>query len=158
MKLSLFTGTLFALTLCATAHAQQPIVIKFSHVVAENTPKGKGAIKFKELAEAKTKGRVKVEIYPNSQLYKDREELEALQLGAVQMLAPSVSKFGPLGVRQFEVYDLPYMFPTQLALDHVIDGPVGKGLFKLSNNSTPGSPVSSNVSKRLFKTRHTNIH
>lgn len=131
MNLSLFTGALFALTLCATAHAQQPIVIKFSHVVAEDTPKGKGAIKFKELAEAKTKGRVKVEIYPNSQLYKDREELEALQLGAVQMLAPSVSKFGPLGVRQFEVYDLPYMFPTQLALDHVIDGPVGKGLFKL---------------------------
>ena len=88
------------------AFAQQaPIVIKFSHVVAPDTPKGKGAQRFKELAEERTKGRVKVEIYPNSQLYKDKEELEALQLGAVQMLAPSVSKFGPLGVKEFEALD-----------------------------------------------------
>jgi C4-dicarboxylate-binding protein DctP len=122
---------ILAAVAATAAHAQQPIVLKFSHVVAEDTPKGKGALKFKELAEAKTRGRVKVEVYPNSQLYKDREELEALQLGAVQMLAPSVSKFGPLGVRQFEVYDLPYMFPTQEVLDKVIDGPVGKRLFSL---------------------------
>jgi len=115
----------------SAAGAQQPIILKFSHVVTEDTPKGKGALKFKELAEAKTKGRVKVEVYPNSQLYKDREELEALQLGAVQMLAPSVSKFGPLGVRKFEVFDFPYLFPDQKALDHVTDGPVGQGLFKL---------------------------
>jgi C4-dicarboxylate-binding protein DctP len=108
-----------------------PIIVKFSHVVTEDTPKGKGALKFKELAEAKTNGRVKVEIYPNSQLYKDREELEALQLGAVQMLAPSVSKFGPLGVRKFEVFDFPYLFPDQKALDRVTDGAVGQGLFKL---------------------------
>jgi C4-dicarboxylate-binding protein DctP len=131
MKLMQLAGAVLALAFAAGAQAQQPIVIKFSHVVAGDTPKGKGALKFKELAETKTKGRVKVEVYPNSQLYKDREELEALQLGAVQMLAPSVSKFGPLGVRQFEVYDLPYLFPNQQALDRVIDGPVGKGLFKL---------------------------
>src|SRR5664279_4303822 len=90
------------------AQAQQPIVIKFSHVVAVDTPKGKGAEYFKKLAEERTKGRVKVEVFPNSQLYKDGEEMEALQLGAVQMLAPSVAKFGPLGVREFEVFDLPY--------------------------------------------------
>jgi C4-dicarboxylate-binding protein DctP len=131
VTLALFAGALAASLIARAAHAQAPIVLKFSHVVAEDTPKGKGALKFKELAEAKTHGRVKVEVYPNSQLYKDREELEALQLGAVQMLAPSVSKFGPLGVRQFEVYDLPYMFPTQQVLDRVIDGPVGKRLFKL---------------------------
>ena len=89
------------------ACAQQTITIKFSHVVAENTPKGKGALKFKELAEQKTGGRVKVDVYPNSSLYKDREEMEALQIGSVHMLAPSVSKFAPLGVRQFEVFDLP---------------------------------------------------
>jgi len=123
--LALFTGAF------TSAQAQQPIVIKFSHVVTDDTPKGKGALKFKELAEAKTQGRVKVEIYPNSQLYKDREELEALQLGAVQMLAPSVSKFGPLGVRKFEVFDLPYMFPDAKSLENVVDGPVGAGLFKL---------------------------
>src|SRR5216684_8871254 len=115
----------------APARAEDPIVIKFSHVVAPDTPKGKAAEKLRQLVEERTHGRVKVEVYPNSQLYKDKEELEALQLGAVQMLAPSVSKFGPLGVRQFEVYDLPYIFPNQQALDRVIDGPIGKGLFKL---------------------------
>jgi len=120
MKLVQFAGAVIASALFTGAQAQQPasqsIVVKFSHVVADETPKGKGAIRFKELAEAKTKGRVKVEVYPNSQLYKDREELEALQLGAVQMLAPSVSKFGPLGVRKFEVFDLPYMFDDERSL------------------------------------------
>ena len=131
MKLVQFVGAIIAFALFGSAQAQQPIVIKFSHVVTDETPKGKGAIRFKELAEAKTQGRVKVEVYPNSQLYKDREELEALQLGAVQMLAPSVSKFGPLGVRKFEVFDLPYMFADESSLEHVVEGPVGKGLFKL---------------------------
>ncbi|WP_107870604.1 TRAP transporter substrate-binding protein [Pseudoduganella sp. UC29_71] len=114
----------------ASAYAQNPIVIKFSHVVAADTPKGKGAQKFKELAEAATKGRVKIELYPNSQLYKDKEELEALQLGSVQMLAPSLSKFGPLGVKEFEVYDLPYILPSKAALARVNEGPVGKSLLK----------------------------
>ena len=112
------------------AAAQQPIVIKFSHVVAVNTPKGKGAEYFKKLAEERTKGRVKVEVYPNSALFKDGEEMEALQLGSVQMLAPSVSKFGPLGVREFEVYDLPYIFDNYDELHKVNDGPIGKQLFK----------------------------
>ena len=71
-----------------SARADDPIVIKFSHVVAPDTPKGKGADKFKELAEKYTNGKVRIEVYPNSQLYKDKEEVEALQLGAVQMLAP----------------------------------------------------------------------
>src|SRR5664279_2511199 len=112
------------------AFAQQPIVIKFSHVVAENTPKGKAALKFKELAEDRTKGRVKVEVYPNSSLFKDGEELEALQLGSVQMLAPSLAKFGPLGVREFEVFDLPYIFDNYEELHKVTDGPIGKQLFQ----------------------------
>src|SRR5690242_16065706 len=131
MRLMQFAAAAIAFALFTAAQAQQPIILKFSHVVTDDTPKGKGALKFKELAEAKTKGRVKVEVYPNSQLYKDREELEALQLGAVQMLAPSVSKFGPLGVRKFEVFDLPYMFPDEASLEHVVEGPVGSGLFKL---------------------------
>jgi len=110
--------------------AQAPIVIKFSHVVAADTPKGKGAEKFKELAEKYTNGKVKVEIYPNSTLYKDKEELEALQLGAVQMLAPSNSKFGPIGVKEFEVFDLPYILPTRVALRKVTSCPVGAALLK----------------------------
>jgi C4-dicarboxylate-binding protein DctP len=84
------------------AQAQSPIVIKFSHVVANDTPKGKGALKFKELAEKYTDGKVKIEVYPNSSLYKDKEEIEALQLGSVQMLAPSTAKFAPLGIKEFE--------------------------------------------------------
>ena len=111
--------------------ADQPIVIKFSHVVASDTPKGKAADKFKELAEKYTDGKVKVEVYPNSTLYKDKEELEALQLGAVQMLAPSNSKFGPIGIKEFEVFDLPYILPDTKALRKVTEGPVGARLLKL---------------------------
>jgi C4-dicarboxylate-binding protein DctP len=112
------------------AQAQAPIVIKFSHVVAPDTPKGKGAERFKQLAEERTKGRVKVEIYPNSQLYKDKEEMEALQLGSVQMLAPSLAKFGPLGVKEFEVFDLPFLFKDDAAFRSVTDGALGAELFK----------------------------
>ena len=113
------------------AQASEPVIIRFSHVVAPNTPKGKAADYFKRLAEERTNGRVKVEVYPNSQLYKDREEMEALQLGAVQMLAPSLSKFGPLGVRQFELFDLPYIFPNKETLYRVMDGDIGRRLFAL---------------------------
>jgi C4-dicarboxylate-binding protein DctP len=120
-----------ALALVAPATAQAPIVIKFSHVVAADTPKGKAAEKFKELAEKYTNGKVKVEVYPNSTLYKDKEELEALQLGAVQMLAPSNSKFGPIGIREFEVFDLPYILPDLATLRKVTDGPLGERLLKL---------------------------
>ena len=76
-------------------------------------------------------GRVKVEVYPNSQLYKDNEELEALQLGAVQMLAPSNSKFGPIGIKEFEVFDLPYILPDLATLRKVTDGPLGERLLRL---------------------------
>src|SRR5215831_11768884 len=122
-------GLLIALA-ATVAPAQQPIVIKFSHVVALDTPKGKGAEQFKKLAEERTKGRVKVEVYPNSTLFKDGEEMEALQLGSVQMLAPSLAKFGPLGVREFEVFDLPYIFDNYEELHKVTSGPVGTALFK----------------------------
>jgi C4-dicarboxylate-binding protein DctP len=112
------------------ALAQAPIVIKFSHVVAPDTPKGKGALRFKELAEQRTNGRVKVEVYANSALYKDKEEMEALQLGSVQMLAPSLAKFGPLGVKDFEVFDLPFLFKDGAAFRGITDGALGAELFK----------------------------
>src|SRR5512132_1055546 len=122
-------AAIFAAPVAATAQA--PIIIKFSHVVSPDTPKGKGADRFKELAEKYTNGKVKVEVYPNSTLYKDKEELEALQLGAVQMLAPSNSKFGPIGVKEFEVFDLPFVLPDKVALRRVTDGALGKRLLKL---------------------------
>ena len=126
MKLRTLIVGLAAATFSLAAFAQQPIVIKFSHVVANDTPKGKGAEFFKKKAEELTKGRVKVEVYANSTLYKDKEEMEALQLGAVQMLAPSLAKFGPLGVKEFEVFDLPYIFDGYDSLRKVTLGPVGQ--------------------------------
>ena len=129
-KFAVLFGATVALALSMPA-AQAQTVIKFSHVVAPNTPKGKGAEKFKELAEKYTNGKVKVEVYPNSTLYKDKEELEALQLGAVQMLAPSNSKFGPMGVKEFEVFDLPFLLPNTAALRKVTEGPIGQKMLKL---------------------------
>jgi C4-dicarboxylate-binding protein DctP len=120
----------FAAVVSANAQAETPIIIKFSHVVASDTPKGKAAQKFKELAEKATKGRVKVEVYPNSQLYGDKDEMEALQLGAVQMLAPSLAKFGQIGMREFEIFDLPYIFPNKDAVYRVTEGWIGQGLLK----------------------------
>jgi C4-dicarboxylate-binding protein DctP len=112
----------------ASANAQ--IIIKFSHVVANDTPKGKGALKFKELAEKYTNGKVKIEVYPNSSLYKDKEEIEALQLGSVQMLAPSTAKFAPLGAKEFEALDLPWLFKDEATYTKTMKGPVGQWLFK----------------------------
>ena len=126
-KISILFG-LLSLALGGAALAEEPIVIKFSHVVAADTPKGKAAEHFAKLASEKTQGKVKVEVYPNSTLYKDKEEMEALQLGSVQMLAPSLAKFGPLGVKEFEVFDLPYIFDDYKQLHAVTEGPVGKDL------------------------------
>ncbi|USP48594.1 TRAP transporter substrate-binding protein [Alcaligenes faecalis] len=127
MKKTLVASLLASVFLSAPVLAN-PMIIKFSHVVSPDTPKGKGAVRFKELAEKYTEGKVVVEVYPNSQLYKDKEELEALQLGAVHMLAPSLAKFGPLGVREFEVFDLPFIFKDRTDLRKVTEGPVGRML------------------------------
>ena len=129
-RLISIAAALGLIAITAPAFAQAPIVLKFSHVVAPNTPKGKGADKFKELAEKYTAGKIKVEVYPNSTLYKDKEELEALQLGAVQMLAPSNSKFGPMGIKDFEVFDLPFLLPNLASLRKVTEGPIGTAMLK----------------------------
>src|ERR1044071_2595546 len=129
-KLTIILGAAVALALATPAMAQSPIVIKFSHVVANDTPKGKGSLKFKELAEKYTNGKVKVEVYPNSSLFKDKEEIEALQLGSVQMLAPSTAKFAPLGAKEFEALDLPWLFKDDATYDKAMKGQVGKWLFQ----------------------------
>lgn len=133
MKLRvLFAGLSAGLALLASqmVWAQQPIVIKFSHVVAANTPKGKAADFFAAKAAELTGGRVKVEVYPNSTLYKDKEEIEALQLGSVQMLAPSVSKFGPFGIKEFEAFDLPFVTPDQASYQKAVGGEFGQAMLK----------------------------
>lgn len=128
MKLRTLLMGLMAMGLSVAATGAEPIVIKFSHVVANDTPKGKAADFFAKRAGELTKGAVRVEVYANSTLYKDKEEMEALQLGAVQMLAPSLAKFGPLGAKEFEVFDLPYLFDSYAELHKVTQGPVGAQL------------------------------
>ena len=131
--------TVAACFIAPAAWSDEAIVIKFSHVVAPDTPKGRAAEKFKELAGKYTNGKAKVEVYPNSQLYKDKEEMEALQLGAVQMLAPSLAKFGPLGAKEFEVFDFPCLFPDYKGLHKVTQGPLGKQLLdKLNSKGITG--------------------
>ncbi|UUT23565.1 MULTISPECIES: C4-dicarboxylate TRAP substrate-binding protein DctP [Pseudomonas] len=98
------------------AQAADPIVIKFAHVVAENTPKGQGALLFKKLAEERLPGRVKVEVYPNSSLFGDGKEMEALLLGDVQLLAPSLAKFEQY-TKKIQIYDLPFLFDNLAAVD-----------------------------------------
>jgi C4-dicarboxylate-binding protein DctP len=127
---ALLIAALALAPLCGAQSPQPTIVIKFSHVVAPDTPKGKGAEYFSKLVRERTRGRVRVEVYPNSQLYKDKEELEALQLGSVQMLAPSASKFGPIGVKEFEAFDLPYLFDSYEAVHRVTHGPIGASMLE----------------------------
>src|SRR5499425_3313567 len=122
--------TVASFVLACVASAQQPIIIKFSHVVSPDAPKGKAALLFKELAEKYTNGKVKVEVYPNSSLYKDKEELEALQLGTVQLLAPSISKFGPLGVKEFDVFDLPFLMTDDARARQMMASPMMTDLNK----------------------------
>jgi C4-dicarboxylate-binding protein DctP len=124
----LFATALLAggLSLSGAAQAQE-IVIKFSHVVAENTPKGQGALMFKKLAEERLPGKVRVEVYPNSSLFGDAKELEALALGDVQMLAPSLSKFDRY-TKTLQVFDLPFLFDDIQAVDRFQSSEKGKEL------------------------------
>ncbi|MEY3944424.1 MAG: hypothetical protein RL697_437, partial [Pseudomonadota bacterium] len=117
----------------AMAQAQktgEPVRIRFSHVVAENTPKGQTALRFKALLEERTQGLMRVDIYPNAQLYSDRDEMEAMQLGAVEILAPSLSKFGRLGFPEFELFDLPFLFSTQADVRRITEGGLGQALLQ----------------------------
>ncbi|MGN6390202.1 MAG: TRAP transporter substrate-binding protein [Burkholderiaceae bacterium] len=130
MKFTKLVVAVATFAFAASAWAADPIVIKFSHVVAPDTPKGKAAEYFKKLAEERTNGRVKVEVYPNSTLYKDKEEMEALQLGSVQVLAPLSSKLTSMGMNEFQVFDLPYIFDSLEEAHKITQGPIGKGMLK----------------------------
>ncbi|UXY51461.1 C4-dicarboxylate TRAP substrate-binding protein DctP [Pseudomonas tohonis] len=118
-----------ALGAASLAQAADPIVIKFSHVVAEHTPKGQGALLFKKLAEERLAGKVKVEVYPNSSLFGDGKEMEALLLGDVQMIAPSLAKFEQY-TKQVQLFDLPFLFNDIQAVDRFQLSPEGQGLLK----------------------------
>jgi len=107
--------------------AAEKFVLKFSHVVSPNTPKGKAADYFEKRLEELSEGRIDVQVYPSSQLYKDNAVLKALKLDSVQMAAPSFSKFGKI-VPQLALFDLPFLFKDVDHLHRVQDGEVGQKL------------------------------
>ncbi len=143
---ALLTGAVFAL-LTGIAHSQT--VIKFSHVVAENTPKGQGALMFKKLAEERLPGKVKVEVFPSSQLFGDGKEMEALLLGDVQLIAPSLSKFDRY-TTQIQVFDLPFLFNDIAAVHRFQNSPTGKGILdSLTKKGLTGLAYWDNGMKQL---------
>ena len=122
---------------CSAAHPlrafsndKPEITLRFSHVVTEDTPKGLAAIRFKTLLEQRTHGRVGVQVFPNAQLYGDHDEMQALQLGAVDLVAPSLSKFGRIDLPEFELFDLPFLFDDLSAVRRITLGPLGQKLMQ----------------------------
>ncbi|WP_312571279.1 TRAP transporter substrate-binding protein [Stutzerimonas balearica] len=138
----------------ASAFAQaEPIVIKFSHVVAEDTPKGKGALLFKRLAEERLPGQVSVEVYPNSSLYGDADELEALREDKVQLLAPSLAKFEQY-TKQVQVFDLPFLFDDLDAVNRFQKRAKGRQLLRsMETHNITGLAYWHNGMKQLSATR-----
>ncbi|SDH94449.1 C4-dicarboxylate-binding protein DctP [Pseudomonas delhiensis] len=126
-KLRALLGALMMLGAGMAHAADAPVVIKFAHVVADNTPKGQGALLFKRLVEERLPGRVRVEVYPNSSLFGDGKEMEALLLGDVQMLAPSLAKFEQYA-KPVQIFDLPFLFDDMAAVDRFQAGPAGRKL------------------------------
>ncbi len=150
MKLRATMIIVLALLFSGFSHAKGEIVIKFSHVDAPESPRGRAAEKFRQLVEQGTDGRVQIEVYPDGQLYNGREEIEALQNDAVQMLAPPLSKFGAMGINAFDLFDLPYIFPSEEVLHRVTDGRIGKSLFrKLSPKGLTGLAFWDNGFKQM---------
>lgn len=126
LKLRALTAA-FTLALGLSSAFAAPVELKFSHVVAENTPKGQMAIHFKQLVDERLKGQVEVKVYPNSQLFGDGKELEAMMLGDVQMIAPSLSKFQKF-TDQLQIFDLPFLFDDMAAVDRFQQGKEGQAM------------------------------
>lgn len=110
--------------------APQAFTIRFSHVVAEDTPKGLAAQRFRALVQERSGGRIAVAVYPEGQLYGDHDEVQALQLGAVEILAPSLSKFGRIGFPEFELFDLPFLFPDVASVRRITQGALGRRMLE----------------------------
>ncbi|HEX9779459.1 MAG TPA: TRAP transporter substrate-binding protein [Geopsychrobacteraceae bacterium] len=146
-----------ALAASASMAMAKPIVIKFSHVVAENTPKGQMANKFKALVDERLSGKVVVEVFPNSQLFGDNKVLEVMLLGDVQMAAPALSKFEKY-TQSLQIFDLPFLFKNMTAVEKFQQGPVGqkmlmsmqkKGLIGLGYLHNGMKQISSNSPLRV---------
>jgi C4-dicarboxylate-binding protein DctP len=123
------TAALSAMLITGSALANDPIKIKFAHVVAENTPKGQMAIKFKEMVAERLGGKVVVEVFPSSQLFGDNKVLEAMLLGDVQMAAPALPVFERY-THQLQIFDLPFLFKDMAAVDKFQQSEKGQELLR----------------------------
>jgi len=126
MLCGLAAGACAASGLVRAQTAAPALTIRLSHVVAEDTPKGLAANRFQALVQDRSGGRIAVLVYPDARLYGDHDEMQALQLGAVEMLAPSLSKFGRIGFPEFELFDLPYFFPDMGVVRRITQGALGQ--------------------------------
>jgi C4-dicarboxylate-binding protein DctP len=133
MRKWLLAAAAAAILAAPVAVSAEPMVMKFSHVVAEKTPKGQAALKFKEAAERLLPGKVKIEVYPNSQLFGDAKEMEAIALGDVQFIATSLAKFGKY-THKTEVFDLPFMFKDMEAVDRFEQSKIGQSILHSMEN------------------------
>lgn len=128
---------------------EEKIVIKFSHVVSENTPKGLAAQRFATLVKERTMGRVEVQVFPNSTLYSDGDEIEALKSGTVQMIAPATSKLSRLSP-QWQIFDLPFALNDEAEVHREMDGPTGEKLLSsLSASNIQGLAFWDNGFKQM---------
>ena len=116
--------------LAAAPALADPIIIKFTHVVAVDTPKGQAAEYFKKLVEERSKGEMVVEVYPNSSLFDDKDVLEPLMTNAIQMAAPAFSKFTKMAP-ELQLFDLPFLFNDFDHLHKVTTGPVGDKILQV---------------------------
>lgn len=143
-----------ALTLLAAWPEHALLTIRFAHVVAEDTPKGLAVQRFAQLVAERAPGRLRVVVYPNAQLYGDSDEIEALRVGAVEMLAPSLSKFGRVGFPEFELFDLPFLFDNLAQVRRLSEGPLGQRLLaSLSRQALVGLGYLDNGFKQMSANR-----
>jgi C4-dicarboxylate-binding protein DctP len=143
-----------AVALPWTGHAATGTTIRLSHVVAPDTPKGMTLEHFRTLVEERSGQRIRVQIYPQGQLYGDQDEMQALQLGGIDMVAPSLSKFGPIGFPEFEMFDLPFLFDSVADVRRITQGPLGQRLLdRLSRQSLLGLGFFDNGFKHMSANR-----
>lgn len=141
-----------AATACAVTWPARAggVTIRLSHVVAPDTPKGMAVERFRSLVAQRSGGRIQVVVYPDGRLYGDHDEMQALQLGAVEMLAPSLSKFGRIGFAEFELFDLPYFFPDLASVRRITQGTLGaRMLSRLSRQRLVGLGFLDNGFKQM---------
>ncbi|MBL0428439.1 TRAP transporter substrate-binding protein [Ramlibacter alkalitolerans] len=130
MKRFLLQAVAGAVALGALGLAQaQTRTIKFANQNAKGHPIVLGMERFAELVEKKSGGRLKVQVFPGGALGSDQANVSALQGGTLEMAAMNSGIFGNV-VKEFAIYDFPFLFGNPKEADAVVDGPFGQNLHR----------------------------